>query len=174
MIYCIDAHLAIWGIKKQATPSQVEMIEKTERFFEHASKHKIDILIPAPVITEILAIEPVEKHAAYLKEIQKGFIVVDMDVRIAKKTAELMYDKMPNLKEYLSENNVARDKMKIDHIIAATAMVYKVDMLFSYDKHLKQLCDGIVNISSVPNIPKETVKNPLEQQLIFSPMKVAK
>ncbi|GAC1302287.1 MAG: hypothetical protein NVSMB24_06670 [Mucilaginibacter sp.] len=176
MIYCIDSHLVIWGIKKQSTDSQKDMIGKTERFFQHAAQNKVEIIIPTVVVTEILAVEPEENHAAYLKEIHKGFIIADLDVRIAKKAAELMHKKMPDLKSYLTENNLSRDKMKIDHIIAATAMIHKVDYMFTYDRHVKNLCKDIIPIAGVPNnIPKEVsiASNP-EQQMLFGELKVIK
>lgn len=43
-LVCFDSNVVIWGIKKQATPSQLHMIAKTEKYIEALDKSKIQIL----------------------------------------------------------------------------------------------------------------------------------
>ncbi len=51
-IVCVDAHILIWGLKKQASKGQEKMIQKSEDFFEWADSEKISVLVPTIVIAK--------------------------------------------------------------------------------------------------------------------------
>lgn len=71
MIYCIDSNIIIWGIKKQATDGQEEMIKRAEQFFLHADEYDDIILIPSIVLAEILAPDPPQLKAKYIEILSK-------------------------------------------------------------------------------------------------------
>ena len=59
-IVCIDTHIVIWGIKKQATKGQENMISRAESFLNWLDENKKKIIIPVPVISELLVPVPNE------------------------------------------------------------------------------------------------------------------
>jgi len=173
MSVCIDSNFLIWGVKKQASPTQEDMKEKAALFFEQSRLDKVDLLIPTAVITEILAPEPLEKHQEILKIISRGFIIADYDLRVAQKSAELIFKKISDLKAYCDENNLARDKMKFDHVIVATAIVYGCTCVYSDDPHIRKLCNGLINYEGMPDIKKQPkILEYVQMDLLGEPLKL--
>jgi hypothetical protein len=166
MSVLIDSNVIVWGIKKKPTEGQENMIELAERWFDYWTVQKIDVLIPTPVLTEILSDEPPEKVAEYLRIINKSYIVCDYDVRVAKKAAELIQARYPELKQYRSENNIRRDKMKFDHIIVACGIVYNVDCIFSNDPHLGSFAGDLIPVKDIADSPPHKIR-PIKTMDIF-------
>ena len=156
-LVCFDSNVVIWGIKKQATPSQLHMIAKTEKYIEALDKSKIQILIPSVVIAEILSNEPKEKHGEILKELsQNKFVIGHFNTLTAKIFSELFGENIQHDKEYRTENQIRKDKMKLDYMIVATAIENNASYICSNDiKDLEAFSKGKIRILNVPEIPEQ-------------------
>ena len=154
---CIDSHLIIWGIKKEASKGQEHMIEKAENFFKYMDSERIEIILPSIVVAVILSPETAEKRTEYLRVLTKSFRICDFDLLSAKKYAELLHVKLPDIKEYRTNNSIRNDKMKFDYAIVATAIVNNASCIYSYDPHLSKFANGIIEIKEIPPIPKQSV-----------------
>ena len=157
MIYCIDSSVIIWGIKKQASTGQEDMIARAENFFEKADKFNDEIIVPSIVLAEILAPEPVEARVRYLEIISKHFIVVDFESRAALKYAELMHGRFPDIKKLSEENNISRQKMKADHMIVAVAIVNNANCIYSTDSGLRTFGKEFIDIRELPPLKQNTL-----------------
>ncbi len=153
MIVCIDSQIFVWGIKKDSTAGQEDMIPKAEFFFKWVDEHKHNLLIPSIVVAEVLAPEPIEKYNDYLQIINQNFIVVNFDSRAATKYAQLLNGKFDNLKELAKENGIRREKMKFDHIVIACALIGKAKCIYTFDKGLKTFATGLIDVKELPPLP---------------------
>ena len=55
-IVCLDTQIVIWGVKKQSTPDQSEMILRAEYLLEKFLSSGTKILVPSIVVAEILRV----------------------------------------------------------------------------------------------------------------------
>lgn len=152
MIYCLDSNTIIWGIKKQSTAGQEEMITRSEQLFSNADEYGDFLLVPTIVLAEILAPEPVIIRAKYLEILNKSFIISPFDSRAALKYAEILYNRFSEVKEAADNTNTSRQKMKADHMIIATALVNGANCIYSTDLGLKAFANGLIDVRDLPPI----------------------
>lgn len=170
MIYCLDSSIIIWGIKKQASPGQEEMIARAESFFAKADEYNDDILIPTIVLAEILVPEITMVKARYLEILSKSFVIADFDTRAALKYAEIMYGRVSEIKDLGDSNNIPRQKMKADHMIIATAIVNNANCIYSTDPGLRTFAKGYIDIRELPPVRTQgTPLTPMRQPELFTP-----
>ena len=157
-IVCIDTHIVIWGIKKQATKGQENMISRAESFLNWLDENKKKIIIPVPVISELLVPVPNEAHEKFLQTIHSKFRVVPFDEVAAVRMAQIFNSKTdePELKAYRDENQIPREKMKIDFQIASIAIVRGAECIYSHDPHLMKFVGDIIPVKEMPNIGVQT------------------
>lgn len=154
MIICIDSHVFIWGIKKEASVGQEEMIDRATLFFDWADSNKHQILIPSVVVAEVLAIEPLEKYQHYIDIINKEFIVADFDLRASTRYAQLFNNRFDVLKDlYKNVVHIPRDLMKIDHLIISCALVNGASCIYTIDKGLISFAKGFIDTRELPHLP---------------------
>ncbi len=75
----------------------------------------------------------------------------DFSLSASKKYAELL-NKRIDFKEYKKENDLRKDKMKFDFAIVATALVNNADCIFSYDPHVKNFGNGLIEVKELPDM----------------------
>lgn len=155
MIYCLDSNIIIWGIKKQATAGQEEMIPRAEQIFARADEYEDYLVIPAMVLAEVLASETPHIRGRYLEIISKSFIIAPFDIRAALKYAEILHDRFEEVKNIAIATNTPRQKMKVDHMIIAIAIVNNANCIYSTDSGLKAFASGLIDIRDVPPIRQE-------------------
>ena len=99
MICCIDAHIFIWGLKKECDPGDEHLRERAIHLFKFIDDNKYFVMIPTVVLGEVLAVEPLENYAVILEKIEKNFIIADFDQRASIKYAQLFMNKIDELKK---------------------------------------------------------------------------
>lgn len=157
-IVCLDTNILIWGIKKQATPGQENMILQAENFLKWLDQNKKKIIIPVPVISELLVPIPVEEHEPFLKTIHSKFRVIPFDEVAAVKQAQIINFKKDDaaINEYRRVNNIRRESMKIDFQIASIALVRGAECIYSHDPHLKRFVEDLIPVKEIPNLDVQT------------------
>src|SRR4051812_41688397 len=109
MAICIDSHILIWGIKKQSSTGQEDMVSRAEKYFEYLDEKKEDIIIPSVVLAEILCPEEPQVQRRLLGLISGFLQIANFDSRVALKMAELMHGKMPEIKRIRNEGSIRKD-----------------------------------------------------------------
>lgn len=150
MIICLDSMVCVWAIKKQANEGQKENLDKAKYLLEIIDGNKWQVIIPTVVIAEILMVEPVENYQPILDIINKNFIIADFDTRAATKYSQILNDKFVESKAIAKDNNIGREKMKIDHLILACALVNGATSLYSHDGPLKTFATGLISVKELP------------------------
>ncbi|MHA4736993.1 ferrochelatase [Dyadobacter sp. MSC1_007] len=144
MIYAIDAHPFIWGVKKQSHENQTDFIRKAEEFFKWADYHKHIVLMPTVVVAEVLVPETDEEVDRYLKIIGDRFFVPDFDKNTAKIYSRILHGRMDEIKKNYQAIEITKQQMKIDHIIVATARAHRAESIVTYDNGLITFAKGII------------------------------
>lgn len=150
MIFCIDTQICVWGIKRQASKGQEEMIQRAEQFFDWVDTNKHQILIPSIVIAEMLSGEPVENHPKFMEIIESNFMVAQFDTRAASRYAQIMSIKFEDLKRLAIDNGIRREKMKLDQLIMVCALVNGASSIYTNDSGLKNFSDGLIDVKELP------------------------
>ena len=149
MLVCLDTNIVIWGILEQSHPSQTEMIGRAKLLIESLTKNKAKIMLPSPVVTELLINIPQENHAPIIDIISRRFIIESFDMQ-----ASLHYVRLWHLKETQRQQarslNIPKNTIKFDIMILAIAVAKGASVIYSHDKDIHKLGDGIIPVENLP------------------------
>jgi hypothetical protein len=157
-LYCVDSQIVVWGIKQVSSLGQEDMIPRAKLLFEKFETEKHKLILPAPVLTEILVPVPIEKHSEFLDLIQSKFRIADVDAAVSVRAAQIWSERSTDeeLKKYRTDNNIAKDKMKFDFQIAAIAITKGCDAIYSHDPHIHRFVGDLIPVLQVPELPRPT------------------
>lgn len=155
---CLDSHVYIWAIKEAASKGQEAMIQRAKNFLEHIEEQKIPVILPTPIVAELLSPVPPEQHEDFMKLINSKFRVVPFDTPASIKMAEIWHRKksLEALENYRKEHRIARETMKLDFQIAAIAIVRGCDCIYSHDPHIGKFVGDDISVREIPNIGRQT------------------
>ena len=75
----------------------------------------------------------------------------------AKLFAELFNENIEHDKQLRIENEIRKDKMKLDYMIVASAIEHNASCIYSNDrKHLERFAKNKIKILDIPSIPEQT------------------
>lgn len=153
-LVCIDAMIAIWGIKKRADKGQEYLIPVCTKLIADLDKEKKTILLPAPIITELLApVDNITDRQQLLSDINLSCRPAVYDAIVAVETAKIWNENKERWQDlYVGSGPPNRIRFKYDLMILGTAIVNKVTCLYTGDK-------GLYNMA----------KNYLEAKYILEP-----
>jgi predicted nucleic acid-binding protein len=154
-LVCIDSHIVVWGVKEQANEEQQDMIPKTKAFLRWLDEQNKRILIPAPVIAEILSPVPPANHPLILNLINKRFIVGTFDALASQQCAKMIYEKDPEIDKYIKEGKIPKRKWKYDYMIASIAVVNEAECIYSEDPDVHKFWDGYIDVRNIPSIREQ-------------------
>jgi len=149
---CLDTQILIWGTKKQFSPGQEEKVKTASRFLEHLVENRTTVIVPVPVITELLAPVDPKEFPALLELIHKRFRVVPVDEIAAIECAKIWHSKKDDveLRKYRKGEKITREAMKFDFQIAAVAITRGCDCIYSEDPHIRRFVGNIIDVRDVP------------------------
>ena len=162
-IVCLDSHYFLWGILERAQPDQLDMIPKAKAFFRKLDEIKSIIVVPTPLIMELLMKSDPSEREKIMSTLRQRFYIKEFGVMAAKMAADIWNAKTnTGLIEELKKSGVSmRTKIKVDTQILAIALVANAVTLYTEDEKLRKLADGYLIVSSMPEI--------LETPELFSP-----
>jgi predicted nucleic acid-binding protein len=156
-IVCLDTQIIIWGVKKQSTPDQSEMILRAEYLLEKLQSNGTKILVPSIVVAEILSGIDERKHNQFTQNMNKFFIVPPFDTQAAQHFAK-MWMTNKSLRNTLSAEGITRSEMKADCLIVATAIARGCSCIYSHDDQLEKFARGHIDVKELPIIPAKQVE----------------
>lgn len=155
MLVCIDNHILVWGIRREATPGQEKMIKRTGLLLEYLEENDALIIIPSVVVGEFMVRVPPDKHKKVLAVLEKRFQIAPYDTAAALIAAQLWIEKnkgssrvSDDLREGLKDPS--RIKLKDDCKIIATAIKCKADCIYSEDDGVQKFGQGKIEVRDVP------------------------
>jgi predicted nucleic acid-binding protein len=151
-IICLDTHILIWGIKKDATEGQEHMVPIAESFIKSLDEErKIKVMVPSVVIGELLMRVPPEKHEEVNRLFYRRFMVPSYDIAAASCFARIWQEKknvFPQLKEEFPDST--REELKADCQIVAIAVTHGARCIYSYDEKLTRFANGYIEVRKMP------------------------
>jgi len=154
---CFDTSLLIWGVEKQAHPSQQDMIERTSRYIALLKQDKQSIMVPSIVLAEFLA--KCTRRNAVLAAFEKHFRVFPFDAKAAKIVGELEANR-DLIQQVRGVSKVPRQCLKSDVMIIATAIAHNATKIVTenrYDFH--QIAQGKIAVTDILEATSKTDKN---------------
>lgn len=148
-LVCIDNHILIWGIRKEATPGQEPMIARAEAFIDYLEKKKTRVIVPSVVVGEFLARTPVEIHEKVVAVLERRFQVPPFDAAAAACAASLFQ------KHQGSKSNYGRAILKADIQILATAITRKARILYTHDEELAKIAQAYLRVEKMPEFARQ-------------------
>lgn len=151
----IDSQIFVWGIKGYATDGQEAKIEQAKNFIDWLSENDYKILLPTPMMTELLSAVPKSEQPKVKAYFDKNFVVAPFDSIAAEKCGELINICLndPVRKLAAIENRVSRHELKFDCLLVSIAITKRVSKIYSDDKHLKKFACGQIDVLNMPIIP---------------------
>jgi predicted nucleic acid-binding protein len=152
-VVCLDTQTLIWGIKREASPGQENMILKAECLIRDLYETRTDVIIPALVVAELLMPLKEEDYSGFLSQINQKFMVVPFDTSAAAHFATLWKawrDRNPNQGGKMRQPT--RAEMKTDLMIIATAISRQADCIYSEDSDIDKFAQGRIVIKTLPPI----------------------
>lgn len=158
----LDSNICIWGIKEQCTKGQEIQKEKAKKLIKRLYKAKHNIILPSPVISEILSPMPNNEAAVLYAKIIRKFEIGYMDT-----AASLILSKILNYNYKLAKPNykdigITKTCMKYDAYITSIAIAAKAECIFTNDtKDFKSLVGNFIEIKGLDEMPSsdELLKN---------------
>lgn len=153
-LVCLDTHYFTWALLETATLGQEDKIPKSKRFFQHLDETESTIVVPTPVITELLMEAELEERARILSVVTERFHVVEFDVLAAKNAADVWNTKKRSgvIQRLREEGTSMRTKIKVDVQFLGIAMASNCSILYTEDKNLRTLADGLIITRQMPEI----------------------
>jgi predicted nucleic acid-binding protein len=157
MLICIDSNVFIWGIKKQASPGQENMLLHAQEFFKWVKQEKHHIILPSIVLAECLQPEPPNVHAEYVETAQDIFQIVNFGIVEALKYAEILNSgSFDEAKALMIELGTNREKMKLDHLILSSGLANGAKILFTTDGKFKQFAEKHITVETITKFSIQT------------------
>jgi predicted nucleic acid-binding protein len=157
---CFDSHVIIWGIKRQASSTQQEMIERAEALIKQCEENKDTVVVPALVVGEVLCNLPLENQPQLFKVLNENFMIVPYDMRAARHNAKI-WQEQELLRQELRKADVPRQAIKADIAILSTALAYSCETLYSGDKDLIKLAQKYIRVKGVADVAIPPQQPPL-------------
>ena len=158
-----DTNVLIWGVKRQSTSGQENMIELAVRLIEDLDDKETEIALPSLVISEYLSNFPDESREEQYSELIRSYYIVPFDAKAASIAAKIRNDR-DKISGIVDEYSASRNVIKADIYILASALSCGATEIFTHDKHIKKLAKGFdILVSDIPMLPpRKTQKSLLD------------
>jgi predicted nucleic acid-binding protein len=155
MSVCFDTSLLIWGIRGEATSGQEAMIDRTKRYIAFLDAQKKQVMVPAPALFEYL-IGSKNDHIRNDERsvIARRFRVPPLDIPSAQLAAQLQDS--DNVRVLRQAGQVDKERLKIDTLIIAIAIVNSAEKIVSNDGNFKTIAQDRIPVVEVPLIPQQS------------------
>ena len=150
---CLDTHVVIWGLKGEATSGQEGMIHRTKQFIKHQFEEGNDLMIPAPVVSEVLIRGTTSQLQAVRDLMERSFFIPSFDMPAAYLAAEL--ERSREAVELIDSGQAPREHIRVDTQIAAIAIIQNAEMIVSHDPYMRRIVHSRINVIEVPDIPEQ-------------------
>lgn len=134
-IVAVDTMILVWGIRKAGDEDQ---IKHAAWLFQELDDTNAQVIVPSVALAEYLVPFDPKKHADVVAPLAKRFIIAPFDVKCAALAARLFVEGKED-REMSVEN--ARNLLKADSLIIATAAVNGARLFYSEDEQCRKLAE---------------------------------
>ena len=148
-------------------PVPAHAAERVEHLIRTLEASEATVVVPAPVLAEMLVRATPEEAAAILRLLNKTavFEIASFDQRAAIELADLMRIELARLgRRKLRDEAETWAKLKFDRQIVAIAKVYDVTIIYSHDAAMKTVANRlgieVLRLDDLP-LPQEMLQRDL-------------
>ncbi|MCC7494128.1 MAG: PIN domain-containing protein [Fimbriimonadaceae bacterium] len=134
MTFCLDSQCIIWALMREDSQAPARVAQGTA-FLAWADTGGHRIVVPSVAVHEALVKAQPAERLAWLAQFQQRLEIISYDARRAVLGAALdqAVTRPPGANRY---------KLKVDIMIAASAIGAGADAVISYDPDLRRICAG--------------------------------
>jgi predicted nucleic acid-binding protein len=153
-LVAFDSNICIWCIKEECTPGQESEMMKAINLRKLLTDNGFDILIPTPVLSELLSnIPEVGKRMDFYNEIRKTFQIGEFDTKASLQLAEILhYHYLTSNKAY-QNLGITKLPMKYDALIVAISKSAGAECLFAHDNDCEIIAANFFSVKSLDERP---------------------
>ena len=150
-LVCLDTHVLIWAIKKEAVHGQEDMISRATALIDRLEMSGKRLLIPTIVMGEFLIKIPPDALQATIDHLNSSFMIAPYDALAAIHYARLqrLWDSTGARSGEPFEGKT-RHELKADRMIVATAVAAGAQRIYSHDKALRAFAEGYIEVFDIP------------------------
>lgn len=134
-IVAVDTMILIWGVRKDGDANQRKHAAWLFKGLEDANAQ---IIVPSVALAEYLVLVDPQKHADAVAPLAKRFIIAPFDVKCAALAARLFVEGKQDREMSVQS---ARNLLKADSLIIATAAVHGARTFYSDDGRCRKLAE---------------------------------
>ncbi|MGM9508132.1 type II toxin-antitoxin system VapC family toxin [Larkinella sp. GY13] len=171
----IDSQVFLWGVREVPTEGLEDLIPRTKALFEYLINNGYEIILPAPVLGEILITIPSSERDDEISNLSKLFTIYHFDASVAKVFAGMMerYLKEKDKKSITLLSNgkeLTKGRIKFDYLICAIAVCAKAECVYSLDPDFPKFVADYILVKDIPPLPKQ--KPERAQLSLFQPQEI--
>ncbi len=153
-LVAFDSNICVWCIKEDCTPGQEQEMNKAIALREILTKAGYDILIPMPVVSELLSniSSPEERIKLYI-EIRKTFQIAEFNAKSSLILAEILNHHYTIGKPHYQSLGITKHPLKYDALIVAIAKAADAECLFAHDKDCKIVAAHFYTVKGLDERP---------------------
>jgi predicted nucleic acid-binding protein len=156
-VACIDTHILIWGIQRNARLGQEEMIPRALALLAQLDKDRTRVVVPSIVIGEFLLGLPVDEHPRCQELINRRFMVVPYDLLASLHFSRIWHQKKDaKVIETIKQGGATRTELGADAMIVATALAAGATSIYGHDKGVGHLADGFIAFEDIAQMVLQT------------------
>jgi predicted nucleic acid-binding protein len=173
-VVCLDTMILIWGVKRESGPSQELKIKNAVAFLKDLEEQGAQIIIPAPVLAEVLTRVPEERFEEISGFISTHFMVMPFDAAAAVVAARLRQTVAGNgVMKQLTDAGVSKREIKLDIQIAAVAIAQHASCIYSNDGEMSKVACGMIEVKDMPHAHVPELFPPIEVDAPAAPREAA-
>jgi predicted nucleic acid-binding protein len=162
-VVCLDTMILIWGVKKEAAQGQEMRIKDAEAFLKNLEEEGAVVIIPAPVISEVLVRVPPDRVASVAEYMSAHFRVMPFDAPCAVVAAKLRQTiEGSGARKELTDSGRTWRQVKVDIQVAAVAIVHGAACLYSSDGEMAKVACGLIEVKDMPRAHVPELPFPIE------------
>jgi predicted nucleic acid-binding protein len=159
-LVAFDTNICIWCIKQTCTSGQEPEMKKAIELANTLSRANFEILIPIPVVTELLSNIPDQNARIKLyKDIQARFHLGMFDEKAALILSDILnFHFLQSNREY-QNLGITKTHLKYDSLLIAIAKSSGAEALYSHDGNCKNTAAHFFDVLNLDERPKSISQN---------------
>ena len=131
----VDTMVLVWGLRSTSTSASDELETRAQILLRQLEEDKAEIVVPTIVVAELLTPIKVAKHGDFIAELRRRFICPPFDLQSASLAADLWQ----RHRELPRKDQLARNVLKADVLIIATACVAGAKLFYTHERKCRRL-----------------------------------
>lgn len=157
-LVAFDANTCIWGVKNQNSPGQANMVGLANNLIKTLTKHSVDILLPSPVISELMSPMPPPAAINFYSQLTRKFQVGYFDAKATLILAEILNHHYITTGKHYKNLGISKTAMKYDAYIIAIAVANNVEAIYSEDPDFISIAAHFVPILKLTSLPPSIIQ----------------